>query len=514
MQTKSLWVETSSETKFPVLTRDINVDVAIVGGGITGLTAGILLQRAGKTVAIVDNAQVAMGETGYTTAHLTQILDNRYHKIISDFGEDNARLAAASTRAALDQIQTLVREYKIACEFESVSGFLYSETGTDADSADLAKEIEALRKVDIAAELTGAAPLPFKTTQVIRIANQAQFHPRQYLLPLAEEIVRLGGQIFEHTRVTGVTDGAPCLVETDKGKISAHDVIIAANIPVTNWLFLNTKLSAYRSYALSAKLRSPIQPGLYWDMLDPYHYIRTYRDKTEGDFLIVGGEDHKTGTKVDTQECFNNLEQYARAHFDIDTIPYFWSGQIINPLDGLPYIGVNSLSKHVYVSTGYSGNGMTFGTLGAMILSELILGRQNAWAALYDATRFHPIASIGKFVSENKDTPVYFIGDWLSSGGAHAMNEIHCNEGKIVTFDGHKIAACRDSDGTLHTCSAVCPHMGCLVHWNNAESSWDCPCHGSRFDAKGKVTNGPALADLKPANLIHADAGLALKASS
>ncbi|MEI6236106.1 MAG: FAD-binding oxidoreductase [Planctomycetota bacterium] len=380
MENKSIWVETAGTTKFPAQTADIDADVAIVGGGITGLTAGLLLQRAGKRVVIVDNAQIAMGETGFSTAHLTQILDTRYHQIIADFGEVNALLAAESNRAAIHQIEALVREYDIACDFERVDAYLYSETGDDTD--DFTKEIDALRRVHIPAELVASAPLPFKTKQAIRIPNQAQFHPRKYLLPLAQEIIRLGGRIIEHTRVTDIKDGSPCLLETEFGKITVRNVIIAANVPVTNWLFLNTKISAYRTYALSAKLRTPLQNGLFWDTNIPYHYTRTYKSP-DGDFVVVGGEDHKTGLKIDTIKCLANLERYARGHFDIEEIHYRWSGQIINTLDGLPYIGLNSLDKNIYVSTGYSGNGLTLGTLGAMILSDAILGKQNEWASLY-----------------------------------------------------------------------------------------------------------------------------------
>lgn len=499
MQTKSLWVETALQAEFPALKSNLDVEVAIVGGGITGITAGILLQRAGKRVAIIDNSQIATGESGYTTAHLTQVLDVRYQQIISDFGEEKAQLAAGSSGAAINQIEKLIQDYRISCDFKRLPGYLYSENGFD--TLDFSQEIDALRKVNVPAELIGAAPLPFKTLKAIRVDDQAQFHPRQYLLSIVEQFVHLGGKIIEHTRAIDVTDGTPCQVKTERGTITALDVIISANVPVTNWLFLNTKIAAYRSYALSAKLSSPIQPGLYWDTVDPYHYIRAYHSETEGDFLIVGGEDHKTGAKVHTESCFKNLERFTREHFDVADIPYFWSGQIIKPLDGLPYIGLNSLSKHVYVSTGYSGNGMTFGTLGGMILSDLVLGKSNPWSLLYDATRLHPIASIGNFLSENIDIPAHFIGDRLSNGDARFTSEIQKNEGKVITVAGKKIAAYRGEDGDLHAFSAVCPHMGCIVHWNGAESSWDCPCHGSRFDAHGKVSNGPALSDLKPLHI-------------
>ena len=501
MQTKSLWVETAAQPEFSALKGNLEVDVAIVGGGITGLTAGILLQRAGKRVAIIDNLLVATGESGYTTAHLTQVLDVRYHKLISDFGEDKARLAAISSAAAISQIEKLIQDYRIACDFTRLPGYLYSENGFD--SPDLSNEIEALQTVLVSAELIDEAPLPFKTTRAIRVDGQAQFHPRQYMLSIAEQFLYLGGKVFERTRAIDVADGTPCLVKTETGTITASDVIISANVSVTNWLFLNTKIAAYRSYALSAKLHTPIPPGLYWDTLDPYHYVRSYHSETDGDFLLAGGEDHKTGANAHTETCFKNLEQYTRQHFDIEDISYFWSGQIIKPLDGLPYIGLNSLSKHVYVSTGYSGNGMTFGTLGGMILSDLVLGKSNPWASLYEATRLHPIASIGNFLSENIGIPAHFIGDRLSAGGPRFTSEIGKNEGKIITVDGKQVAAYRGDHGELHAFSAVCPHMGCIIHWNGAESSWDCPCHGSRFDSRGKVVNGPALTDLKPIQILE-----------
>ncbi len=494
METKSLWVETAEKVKFPPLAGHIDADVAVVGGGITGLTAGILLQRAGKHVVILDNAQIAMGESGFTTAHLTRILDSRYYELIRDFGEEKAKLTAESKRAALDQIESLTRDYNIQCDFKRVDAFLYSEHHDDTEEFD--QEINALSRVGISAERQSTAPLPFMTTKAIRIPNQAQFHPRKYMLKLAEEFVKLGGTIHEHTRVVDVHDGEPCHVDTENGKVTAAQVIVSANVPVVNWVFLHTKIAAYRTYAFCAPLHKALPTALFWDNLDPYHYIRTY-DSKEGNYVIVGGEDHKTGTQTDTEACFKKLEHYARERLEIGNITYKWSGQIIEPVDGLPYIGLNSLCQHVYVSTGYSGNGMTFGTLGAMILTDLIMGRKNQWSPLYEATRLHPTASLSNFVSENIDVPMHLIGDRLAKDETESLNHIKRNEGKLITIDGHKIAACRDSNDVLHTRSAVCPHMGCYVKWNNAESSWDCPCHGSRFDPEGKVCNGPAVQDLK-----------------
>lgn len=514
MQTKPIWMDSMLQPQHPVLRQNVIVDVAIVGGGITGLTAGILLQRAGKKVAIVDHAQIAMGESGYSTAHLTQILDTRFWQLISDFGEEQTRLIVSSHRSAIHQIEKFIREYSIACDFKKVPGFLFNENISgipteglsrkntekiqNLQDQDLHRELDALHLLDIPASLLESAPLPFSTHQAIRVDHQAQFNPRKYLLSLAEEFHKQGGEIYEQTHVVNVVNGTPCRVETDYGALTTQDVIIAANIPVTNWLMLNTKISAYRTYALAAKMKAPVEPGLYWNTEDPYHYIRMYKNEAEENFVIIGGEDHKTGTLDDTVSNFKRLEQYARARFDLEVVTNYWSGQIIKPVDGLPYIGLNSMSDHVYVSTGYNGNGMTFGTLGGMLLSDLVLGHLNPWAQLFDATRVRPFSSVKNFVAENKGFPAYFVKDRVARSEVHSTDEVRHGEGKIISVDGKKIAAYRSQNGSVHCFSPACSHMGCHVHWNNAESSWDCPCHGSRFDAMGKVMNGPALANLKP----------------
>jgi glycine/D-amino acid oxidase-like deaminating enzyme/nitrite reductase/ring-hydroxylating ferredoxin subunit len=497
MNTQSLWLDhPASKPKFPQLKKDISVDVAIVGGGICGITAALLLQRAGKKVAVLDMAHIGGGETGHTTAHLTEILDTRYHELISDFGRDGATQAAASSRASIEQIQEWISEYSIdGCAFERLPGYLFTQNSEDAD--ELKKETEALGQVGISANLVDTAPLPFATVKAIEIQNQAQFQPYNYLMALAAILAAAPGCfVFENTRATEIQDGTPCSVTTEHGSISAQDVIVAANTPVNNWLFLHTKVAAYRSYALAARVSSPLSRGLFWDTADPYHYIRGFDDDT-GSYIIIGGEDHKTGTRSDTEDCFGALEAYTRQRFTLESIPFKWSGQIMEPADGLPYIGLNSLSKHTYVATGFSGNGMTFGTLAGMLITDQIIGIQNSWQKLYDATRIHPFASAVNFVSENKDFPRYFVGDRIAGADANSAEAVRAHEGKIVTIDGEKCAVHRDAKGTLHTLSAVCPHMGCIVHWNNAEQTWDCPCHGSRFDGEGKLINGPALSDLK-----------------
>ena len=506
--TTSVWIATSKDTHFESLNKDVKVDVAIVGGGIAGLTTALLLKNAGITVAVVEKSRIATGETGYTTAHITEVIDTGYTTLKSDFGLDGARLAAESSRASVEQIAAFVKQYNLSCGFSRLPAYVYTET--DADVASLIDELLVMQKVGIDADWVDDAPLPYPTKGAIKVNNQAQFHPRDYLLPLANAIYGDGSYVFENTRATEIDDGEPCCVHTPDGMITAKNVVIATNSPVSNWLFLITKIPAYRTYAIGAVLKDerPIG-GLFWDTADPYHYIRSQSVQPEDgnsahEILIVGGEDHKTGTKEHTEECFERLESYTRARFDIADVLYRWSGQIMEPIDGLPYIGVNSFAKHQFVATGFTGNGMTFGTLSGMILSDLILGKKNRYAELYDATRIHALASASDFVSENKDFPTYFVGDRLAKADTDSLDQVGLNEGKIVKLNGEKAAVYRDEHGQLHACSPVCTHMACYVHWNNAEKSWDCPCHGSRFDPDGKVANGPAVKDLEPIKLPEA----------
>ncbi|HXI56468.1 MAG TPA: FAD-dependent oxidoreductase, partial [Polyangia bacterium] len=293
--------------------------------------------------------------------------------------------------------------------------------------------------------------------------------------------------------------GNPCRVITDRGTITAGDVVVAAHVPVTNRFFLHTKLAAYRTYAIAVANPTALPQGLFWDMGSPYHYLRS--QVVDGvPYLILGGEDHKVGESTDTSVSFKRLEEFYALRFGQPVAPtdFRWSGQIIEPADGLPYVGRNSLSSRVYVATGYSGNGMTGGTLAAMVLADQVRGVPNAWSNLLDATRFKPLASAKAFVRENVDFPKHLIGDRLMpSGQAHDLDEIEAGEGAVVTIRGSKLAVYRNGNGDLSAVSPVCTHLGCVVHWNTTEKSWDCPCHGSRFDPTGRVLNGPAIAALE-----------------
>jgi glycine/D-amino acid oxidase-like deaminating enzyme/nitrite reductase/ring-hydroxylating ferredoxin subunit len=493
---KSLWRSTNQVGGYRPLEHSIERDVAIVGAGITGLTAALILARAGKRVAVLERDVAGSGETGSTTSHLTEAVDGRYQTLIRDFGEEGARLAAESNRDAIDWIETLVREAQIDCEFVRVPGYLYTER--EKDLGWLADELDAARRAGCAVAWTDAVPIPFHTRGGVRWDNQAQLHPTSYLNGLLKEAMSQGLEIYENTRVIGVHEDDPCRVETERGTVRAADVFVAAHVPVNNRVLLHTKLAAYRSYVIACEAADALLSGLFWDTDKPYHYTRAHTIAGQT-YIIVGGEDHRTGTITDTENVYNRLSAYAKERFGMIEPAFQWSGQIIEPVDGLPFIGRNSLSQRIYVATGYAGNGMTYGTLAGMLVSDLILGRPNQYRDLYDATRVKPLAAALNFAKAHLHLPVHLITDRLTSLNAEdrAVQSLRPGEGAIFDSDEGKIAVCRDTQGLVHACSAVCTHLGCDVAWNQAEQSWDCPCHGSRFAADGSVMNGPAVSDLR-----------------
>ena len=495
-RTESLWRATHQVGGFAPLDRNLDVDVAIVGGGISGLTAGLILSRAGTRVAILERDTIGSGETGNTTSHLTEAVDGRYQTLVRDYGEEGARNVAQSSRDAIDWMEAIVREAGIDCGFKRVPGYLYTER--EKDLSWLADELDAARRAGCTVEWTDSVPLPFKTHGGVCWHNQAQVHATAYLDGLLREAVSQGLQLYENTRVLGVHEAAPCRIETDRGTVHAADVFVAANVPVNNRVLLHTKIAAYRSYAIAGVAPSGLPEGLFWDTDDPYHYTRLHEIDGQT-YLIVGGEDHRTGAKIDTEERYERLVAYARERFQMLNSEFRWSGQIIEPVDGLPFIGRNAAAQRVFVATGYSGNGMTFGTLAGMIVSDSILGRPNQYADLYDATRIKPIAAAIEYVKENVGFPAHLVTDRLTSLNAEdrPVQSLRPGEGGVFTSDEGTIAVCRDRQGVVHACSAVCTHLGCDVAWNASEQSWDCPCHGSRFSPDGTVINGPAVSDLR-----------------
>ena len=488
---KSLWKATAAASSFDPLRGDVLVDVAIVGAGITGLTAAVLLQERGLKVAVLEKESVAGGETGNTTAHLTEAIDARYHYINRKYSQDEARLVAGASHAALEKIAELVEQHSIDCRFRRVPGYLYTEKRSYV--AELKNEAVAARGAGLDAQWTTEVPLPFAIRGAVLFANQAQFHPLEYLAGLARVFTQSGGRIFERTFVKNVEQGEPCVVETESGRVQAKHVLMATNVPISGFTHVHTLAAPYRTYAIAFEASDTHPDGLFWDTADPYHYTR-WQDTDAGTFMIVGGEDHRVGEE-DTDASFSRLLDYTREHFGDQRERYRWSGQINEPHGGLPLIGS---SGSLYVSTGYSGQGMTFGTLGAMMFADFVTGTENRFKDLFDHTRARPHMTAREFLTENLQFPKHLVADRVLSRDVEGKEtaDIPSGDARIVSVDGKKIAAYRDESGTLHRVSPVCTHMGCDVAWNPAEKSWDCPCHGSRFTPDGSVLNGPANAPL------------------
>jgi glycine/D-amino acid oxidase-like deaminating enzyme/nitrite reductase/ring-hydroxylating ferredoxin subunit len=489
--TRPLW---DILTDRPALPQDpppqLQVDVAIIGGGITGLTTAALLAAEGASVAVLEAREVGSGVTSGSTGHLTQVLDMRYADIERRLGPERARLVARSSAQAIEQIAQIVDRFGIACDFERVPGYLFTEREEHVDN--LQRELEAARRAGL--EVAAAdVPLPFVTRAGLRVEGQAQLDPLAYVLGLAVRLASRGCHVFERSRVVAIDEGEPCRVHLERGGVvTASRIILATHVPL-NRVLLTPRVAQYRSYVLSGPASTTVA-GLFWDTEDPYHYLRRQRVGDEYHWL-VGGADHKTGKEPSARDPFLALREYG-ARLGLRRISEYWSAQVVEPADGLPMIGRNALSQRVYVATGFSGNGLTFGTLAAMILRDACLDRDNPYAKLYAATRVESVAALGSVIGESVDFPLHLLSDSLLPPEARSLDEIERGEGKTIRVDGERLAVYRDAHGVLHAVSPVCTHLGCHVRFNSAEATWDCPCHGSRFDVEGRVLDGPAVRNL------------------
>lgn len=490
----TLWRDTRDVPGHPALEGDVRVEVAVVGAGITGLTAARLLVREGKTVAVLDQDRVGCGTTGGTTAHVTQVPDRRYRDLTSKFGKDDVRTVVDSTRVALETIASLVEQDGIDCDFVRIPAWLYTESASEVSR--LEEEAKASDEVGMPATLVRDVPLPFPVAAAVRYEDQARFHPTAYLAGLARVVTGAGGRIYEGTRVLKVDDRGPCRLETERGTVTADAVLFATHTPA-GFTLLHAELEPLRSYVLAVRLKDQEAPdGLFFDTAEPYNYTRK-QPTARGDLLIVGGKDHKTGDE-ESEESYRALEEYARQRWSVESIGYRWSAQLYDPPDGLPMIGEALTSSKVFLATGYSGTGMVFGTLGGMLLADLALGRENPWARIYRPSRLKPLAAGPHLAKLNLEAAAAFVVDRVKIPKIHDLSEVPAGEGRVVEIGGEKAAVYREPGGAVQAVSPVCTHAGCVVHWNAAEKSWDCPCHGSRFRTDGRVIEGPAVQDLAP----------------
>ena len=498
----SVWSASVQVPSYPRLDRDLVTDVVVVGAGIAGLSVAYHLVKSGRRVVVLDDGRIGGGITSRTSAHLACAMDNSYTVVESRRGTEITRLAAASHLAAIDRIEQIARAEGIACDFERVDGFLFLPPREKIQTLD--DEQEAAQRAGVPVERIERAPLDFfDTGPAIRYPNQAQFHPLKYISGLARAIERLGGRIFAESHADQIVGGKDAHVVTGSYDVATQAIVVATNSPVNDRVFMHTKMAPYMTYVIGARIpASSVPRGLYWDMDDPYHYVRVHTIQPEGEepreVLIVGGEDHKSGQARDTERRHARLERWARKRFPmIEEIEFRWAGQVMESVDGLAFIGRNpGLERNVYIVTGDTGMGMTHGTIAGILISDLIRGESNPWAEVYDPSR-KPVRAAGKFIKENANVARQYL-DWVAPGEDIETEEIPPGSGAVVRAGLKKIAVYRDARGALHQFSAVCPHLGCIVQWNPTERSWDCPCHGSRFDKRGEVINGPANRDLRP----------------
>jgi glycine/D-amino acid oxidase-like deaminating enzyme/nitrite reductase/ring-hydroxylating ferredoxin subunit len=422
-------------------------------------------------------------------------------------GERGAFLAAESHTAAINRIESIVRELDIDCDFTRLDGYLFLAPGDKKHLLD--EELAAARRAGLNATVVPRAPLPFDTGPALRFPNQGRFHPLKYLAALAQWIGQNGGHIFTNSHAGFIEGGAEAKVRVGDHTVTADAVVVATNSPINDRFAIHTKQAPYMTYVVGARVPpGSVTDALYWDTLDAYHYVRLQRiDPSDSsathepyDLLIVGGEDHKSGQADDTLQRHARLETWAQARFPmIEKIEFTWAGQVMETIDGLAFIGRNPLDKdNVFIVTGDSGMGLTHGTIAGMLLTDLILGRQNPWAALYDPSR-RTLRAAGTFLKENLNVAGAYVTDWLSGSEVESPRQIQPGCGAVVRRGMTKVAVYRDEQGTAHELTAVCPHLGCIVHWNAAERTWDCPCHGSRFDKLGQVINGPSSQGLAAA---------------
>jgi len=493
---ESYWIATSPETGFPPLDGDGRVDVTVIGGGIAGITTAFLLKKAGLTVALIDAGRITTGTTGYTTAKITSLHRLIYAELIDRFGDEKARQYAGANQAGIKMVASLVREYDIPCSFETKSAYTYAESEESRDL--VAAEADAARGLGLPATFTEDVPLPGRAYGAVVVEGQAQFHPRNYLLLLAGHLPGEGSYVFETTRALDIEEQAGGVaVKTDRGTLSSDYAVLATHYPIYDRPGAYfARMHPSRSYALGIRIDEPFPDGIFINAAGPVH---SWRSQPAGDseLVIVTGAAHGTGQAADTRAHYRSLDEYARSVYPARSVDYHWSAQDYITPDRVPYIGrLAAGHDRVFVATGFGKWGMAAGTAAGMILADLIRGRTNPWAEVFDPLRFREQQEFPDRVRKQLEA----AGGRIEVDAARFDREIRAippGEGKVVDIDGQKVAVYRDRGGGVTTLDATCMHMGCTVAWNNAEKSWDCPCHGSRYDAGGRVIGSPTVRDLK-----------------
>jgi glycine/D-amino acid oxidase-like deaminating enzyme/nitrite reductase/ring-hydroxylating ferredoxin subunit len=500
-RTKSLWMKVDVAPGRAPLKGQIRCDTVVVGSGIAGLSVAYELAELGRSVIVVDRGAIAGGMTSRTTAHLAPVCDDGLSSLIKMRGEETARLFQKSQEAAVDRIEEIVARHDIACNFRRLDAFLFPALEMEKSEArdQVDEEYDAARKLGAEAEKTKGVPLKgFEDAPVLRYARQGTFHPLKYLKGLVAVIEANGGRLFADSPIMEFeeTETGVRITSDNGATIEAPSAVVATNSPVNDRATLHSKMAPYRTYAMAFTIpRGTLPDALYWDMADPYHYVRLNPGPGSTDYLIVGGADHKSGEADDGDVRFEAVEAWIRQLVpDLGKEVHRWSGQVMDTIDYCGFIGRNPDSKNIYVATGDSGQGMTHGVVAGLLLRDLIEGRENRWTQVYEPSRKTP-TGIVNYVSENL-TALKSLAEHVTPGELNSLDELESGQGGIIREGLKKIAAFKDEDGKLFLRSAVCTHLGCHIHWNSTERCWDCPCHGSHFAPDGSVLNGPAISPL------------------
>ena len=492
---ESYWIASTPATDYPNAPDALTVDVAVLGGGIAGLNVAAALKARGRTVAVVEAARILEGVTGNTTAKVTSSHGLLYAYLVERLGEDRARLYASAQQTAVEHIASTAERERIDCDLVRTESYIYSEDGTE----ELQAEAAAAQRLGLPVHYTTETPLPYDVAGAVRYDNQLRFHPRKYLLALAEGIDGDGSVILENTRALDVDAGSPCVVTTDRGIVHANDVVVATHIPFLDRGFYFARQFPMRDYVVAGRLpKGSDLDGMYLSTEQPTHSVRVTEDG-DARLVIVGGEGHTTGRADDTAERYERLEQWTRERFGVTTFTHRWSTQDYTSSDRVPFIGrFRADNRRLWVATAFGAWGMTNGTVAGLLLADLVTGQENPWAEVFDPGR---LATSQKLLKENAAVAKHLVSGYLSPGDVQTVADVEPGQAAVVRSGLGKVAAYRDDDGVLHAVSAKCTHMGCVVAWNGAAKSWDCPCHGSRFDVDGRVLQGPAVRDLGAADV-------------
>lgn len=494
MFTQSLWNSFSGTTDFPTLGNNLQVDVAIVGGGITGITTAQLLSEAGFSVAVLEARKVGGGTTSHSTGNLYYTIDQVLSSLQSKYDNEIIRKVVTSRHEAIGLIEDNVNRFSIDCDFKRVPWYLYSSNSENSQKI----EQELKTALDAGVEMTEATPqeVPFNMTRGVRVGGQAYFNAMRYVQELAKAVEADNCRIFENTRVLDIEEKDEGVkVSTTAGTVRAKYAVHATHTPKGVRVMFHTVLGPYREYGVAARLNSGKYPeGMFWGYYgkgDKFS-VRSYSRNGEN-FIIAVGQPHKVGQAEDNAQHIKNLISFLKENFDLGEVTHQWGGQHYKPADKLPYIGRMTENSRIFVATGFSTDGLTYGTLSARLITDEISGKANPYSKMYAASRMTPLKSAKEFLKENLNVAGQYVKDLPFSADEDELKMLKNGEGKIIEKGGHKVAASRSTDGELNLHSAFCTHMACVVHWNNAEKTWDCPCHGSRFNQKGGVLEGPAM---------------------